>query len=101
MIHGIARPLNIFNLGVRRPKVDLPKKIDFRGPKLVTVLFVSGACRPPRRWRARLQLTEQPRTSSTSCAPGVLYMQSVRIIECFICKVSLLLSALYAKCPYY
>ena len=29
-----------------------------------------------------------------------LYMQSVRIILCFICKVSLLCSALYAKCPY-
>ena len=26
-------------------------------------------------------------------------MQSVLIIECFICKVSLLFSALYAKCP--
>jgi hypothetical protein len=31
----------------------------------------------------------------------VLYMQSVLIIQCFICKVSLLFSALYAKCPYY
>ena len=28
-------------------------------------------------------------------------MQSVLIIECFICKVSLLCSALYAKCPCY
>ena len=28
-------------------------------------------------------------------------MQSVLIIRCFICKVSLLFSALYAKCPYY
>ena len=30
----------------------------------------------------------------------VLYMQSVLVIKCFICKVSLS-SALYAKCPYY
>ena len=30
-----------------------------------------------------------------------LFMQSVLIIYCFICKVSLLFSALYAKCPYY
>ena len=28
-------------------------------------------------------------------------MQSVLIVECFICKVSLVLSALYAKCTYY
>jgi hypothetical protein len=28
-------------------------------------------------------------------------MQSVLIMQCFICKVSLLCSALYAKCPYY
>ena len=33
----------------------------------------------------------------------VLYstMQSVLIMYCFICKVSLLCSALYAKCPYF
>ena len=28
-------------------------------------------------------------------------MQSVLIMQCFICKVSLLCTALYAKCPYY
>ena len=28
-------------------------------------------------------------------------MESVLIIRCFICIVSLLFSALYAKCPYY
>ena len=28
-------------------------------------------------------------------------MQCVLIIHCFICKVSLLFTALYAKCPYY
>ena len=31
----------------------------------------------------------------------VLYMQSVLIIQCFVCKMSLLFSAVYAKCPYY
>ena len=31
----------------------------------------------------------------------VLYMQSVLIIECYICNVSLLFTALYATCPYY
>jgi hypothetical protein len=31
----------------------------------------------------------------------LLYMQSVLIMQCFICKVSLLCSALYAKRPYY
>ena len=31
----------------------------------------------------------------------VRYMQRVRIIQCFICNVSVLFSALYAKCPYY
>ena len=32
----------------------------------------------------------------------VLYMQTLLIMYCFICKVSLfLLSAFYAKCPYY
>ena len=31
----------------------------------------------------------------------VLYMQSVRIMYWFICKVSVLGSALYAKCLYY
>ena len=30
----------------------------------------------------------------------VLYMQSVLILQCFICNVSLYSSALYAKCPY-
>ena len=41
--------------------------------------------------------------SSTVKVPSyfVLYMQSVHITLCFICKVSLLFSALYAKCPYY
>ena len=28
-------------------------------------------------------------------------MQRVRVIYCFICKVSVLFTALYAKCPYY
>ena len=33
---------------------------------------------------------------------AIFYMQIVLIIQCFICKVSLLCtSALYAKCPYY
>ena len=31
----------------------------------------------------------------------VLYMRSVLSIQCFICEVFLLFSALYAKCPYY
>ena len=31
----------------------------------------------------------------------VLYMPSVLIMYCVICKVSLLFSALYAKCPYH
>ena len=29
-----------------------------------------------------------------------LYMQSVRILHCFVCKVSVFCIALYAKCPY-
>ena len=32
---------------------------------------------------------------------NTIYYASVLIIQCFICKVSLLFSALYAKCPYY
>ena len=32
---------------------------------------------------------------------GFVYMLSVSILERFICEVSLLLSALYAKCPRY
>ena len=30
----------------------------------------------------------------------VVDMQSLRVMQCFICKVSLLCSALHAKCPY-
>ena len=37
-----------------------------------------------------------------SCPYHVLLcMQSVIIIQCYICKVSLLFSAVYVKCPYY
>ena len=32
---------------------------------------------------------------------SVLYMQSVLVIHCFICKMYPLFSALYAKCPHY
>ena len=31
----------------------------------------------------------------------VLSMQSLLIMQCFLCKVSLLCSAFYAECPYY
>ena len=31
----------------------------------------------------------------------IMYMQSVLIMYCCICKVSLLCTAVYAKCPYY
>ena len=88
------------------PALDRPVRLDVRQLTGSCVgaqnTRVSRIMRDNARTETKDILLAHPRRLYAKCpCYVVLYMQSVRIMQCFICKVFLSCSALYAKCPYY